>query len=307
MKVGVTLPSMIPGTGRELLLRWARRADEGPFSCVSTGELVAGPAHDAMTTLAAAAAVTTRVRLMTNVLGPAAAPGRPARQAGRQHRRPVRRPPHAWGWASAARSPCCSRSPATPRRTRTSPTTPSPPLPTRAGPRGWWPRSSGCAGSGRGRSRRPGPGRPGRRPSSRVVPSCSSAASPRRPCGGRPRGRAGSRRSRTSPTSTRWPPTSTSPGRPGARPAAASPAWWRPATSRSAPRPRRAATPSCERHYHHLGAEGQAKIGAAITTVSEAALRGVLRRLEDLGADEVVPVPMVPELAQVDRLADLVA
>jgi alkanesulfonate monooxygenase SsuD/methylene tetrahydromethanopterin reductase-like flavin-dependent oxidoreductase (luciferase family) len=68
MKIGVTLPAMIPGTGRDLLLRWAQRADEGPFTTVGTGELIASQAHDAMVTLAVAAAVTTRVRLLTNVL-----------------------------------------------------------------------------------------------------------------------------------------------------------------------------------------------------------------------------------------------
>jgi alkanesulfonate monooxygenase SsuD/methylene tetrahydromethanopterin reductase-like flavin-dependent oxidoreductase (luciferase family) len=62
-----------------------------------------------------------------------------------------------------------------------------------------------------------------------------------------------------------------------------------------------------ESHYAHLGPDGQAKIAANMDTISEQRVREVLRALEDLGADEVVPVPMIPELAQVDRLADLVA
>ncbi len=32
MNVGVGLPTTTPGTTGELLLDWARRADEGPFS-----------------------------------------------------------------------------------------------------------------------------------------------------------------------------------------------------------------------------------------------------------------------------------
>ena len=36
MNVGVGLPTTVPGATGELLLEWARRADDGPFSSVAT-------------------------------------------------------------------------------------------------------------------------------------------------------------------------------------------------------------------------------------------------------------------------------
>lgn len=68
MKVGITLPGLVPGTSGEQLLAWARKADEGPFSHVATGERLLWPGHDLMVTLAAAAAVTRRVRLISTVV-----------------------------------------------------------------------------------------------------------------------------------------------------------------------------------------------------------------------------------------------
>ena len=68
MKVGVGLPTYLQGVEPELFYEWARLADEGPFSCLGTGELVTTPAYDALTTLTAAGAVTQRVRLMTSVV-----------------------------------------------------------------------------------------------------------------------------------------------------------------------------------------------------------------------------------------------
>jgi alkanesulfonate monooxygenase SsuD/methylene tetrahydromethanopterin reductase-like flavin-dependent oxidoreductase (luciferase family) len=65
MKIGITLPGLVPGTTGEQLLDWARRADAGPFSHVATGERLLWPGHDLMVTLAAAAAVTRRVRLIS--------------------------------------------------------------------------------------------------------------------------------------------------------------------------------------------------------------------------------------------------
>lgn len=68
MKVGITLPGLVPGTTGEQLLDWARRADAGPFSHVATGERLLWPGHDLMVTLAGAAAVTRRVRLISTVV-----------------------------------------------------------------------------------------------------------------------------------------------------------------------------------------------------------------------------------------------
>jgi alkanesulfonate monooxygenase SsuD/methylene tetrahydromethanopterin reductase-like flavin-dependent oxidoreductase (luciferase family) len=68
MKVGVGLPAMLRGVGPDLIFEWARVADDGAFSTLVTGELITTPSYDAMTVLTAAGAATERVRLMTNVL-----------------------------------------------------------------------------------------------------------------------------------------------------------------------------------------------------------------------------------------------
>ena len=65
MEVGVNLPSDVPGIDASLLLDWARRADAGPFSSVGVTERLAWSTFDPFVTLAAASAVTRRVRLMT--------------------------------------------------------------------------------------------------------------------------------------------------------------------------------------------------------------------------------------------------
>lgn len=75
MQVGIGLPNAVPGTAAETLVEWARRADDGPFSSVGVVDRVRYQGFDALTTLAAAAAVTTRVKLTTMVL---IAPLRPA-------------------------------------------------------------------------------------------------------------------------------------------------------------------------------------------------------------------------------------
>jgi len=63
----MTLPSMIAGLDRATILEWCRRIDAGPFSSLAIGERIAFDNLDQMTTLAAAAAVTTRVRLVTTI------------------------------------------------------------------------------------------------------------------------------------------------------------------------------------------------------------------------------------------------
>ncbi|MFN8037534.1 MAG: LLM class flavin-dependent oxidoreductase [Acidimicrobiia bacterium] len=61
MKVGIALPSMVSGLGRDVLLSWMRGADEGPFSVLGVGERIGYPNLEMTTTLAAAAAVTERI------------------------------------------------------------------------------------------------------------------------------------------------------------------------------------------------------------------------------------------------------
>jgi alkanesulfonate monooxygenase SsuD/methylene tetrahydromethanopterin reductase-like flavin-dependent oxidoreductase (luciferase family) len=64
MEVGVCLPYMKQGLDRETLLGFARAVEAGPFASLSCGERITGPTVDLATTLAAAAAVTSRVRIV---------------------------------------------------------------------------------------------------------------------------------------------------------------------------------------------------------------------------------------------------
>lgn len=66
--VGVGIPSMFPNVAREVLLEWARRADHSPLSSLSTGERIAFDNLDLLVTMATVGAVTDRIRLMTTVL-----------------------------------------------------------------------------------------------------------------------------------------------------------------------------------------------------------------------------------------------
>lgn len=68
MRVGVGLPSSIPGTEASLLLDWAVRADAGPFTSIGVVDRVAYDCHEPMSLLASAAAVTQRVKLVTMVV-----------------------------------------------------------------------------------------------------------------------------------------------------------------------------------------------------------------------------------------------
>jgi alkanesulfonate monooxygenase SsuD/methylene tetrahydromethanopterin reductase-like flavin-dependent oxidoreductase (luciferase family) len=68
MRIGMTIPSMIEGVDRETFLAWCRRVDEGPFSTLAVGERITYHNLEMMTSLAAAASVTERVRLMSTVV-----------------------------------------------------------------------------------------------------------------------------------------------------------------------------------------------------------------------------------------------
>ncbi len=71
MRVCVGLPSTVPGCRGETLIEWARRAEAGPFASVAALDRVVYDAYDPFVALSAAAAVTTRIRLATNiVIGP---------------------------------------------------------------------------------------------------------------------------------------------------------------------------------------------------------------------------------------------
>ena len=68
MDLGIGLPSTIPGLERSQLLEWARRADDAGFSTLGTIDRVVFGNYETIPTLAAAAAVTTRIRLTTSIL-----------------------------------------------------------------------------------------------------------------------------------------------------------------------------------------------------------------------------------------------
>ena len=71
MQIGVGLPSGIAGVNSQLILQWARRADEGPFSSLGVIDRLAYDNFEPLTTLAAVAAITRRVKLATTiVIGP---------------------------------------------------------------------------------------------------------------------------------------------------------------------------------------------------------------------------------------------
>lgn len=68
MKVGIALPVTVSGVTIDRILEWAKKADQGPFSSVGGIDWLAYQSYEMMTTLAAVAAVTQRVRLMTTVI-----------------------------------------------------------------------------------------------------------------------------------------------------------------------------------------------------------------------------------------------
>ncbi|MDQ4068271.1 MAG: LLM class flavin-dependent oxidoreductase [Actinomycetota bacterium] len=82
MDIGIGLPNTIPGATGAQLLDWARRADQAGFSTLGTIGAVSYPGYEELTVLAAAGAVTSRIRLMPNVLiAPARSTAELAKQA----------------------------------------------------------------------------------------------------------------------------------------------------------------------------------------------------------------------------------
>jgi alkanesulfonate monooxygenase SsuD/methylene tetrahydromethanopterin reductase-like flavin-dependent oxidoreductase (luciferase family) len=71
MRVGIGLPNTTPGCNGQLLAQWARRADEGPFSSLAVLDRLVYDSFEPLTALAAAATVTDRIELATMiVIGP---------------------------------------------------------------------------------------------------------------------------------------------------------------------------------------------------------------------------------------------
>jgi alkanesulfonate monooxygenase SsuD/methylene tetrahydromethanopterin reductase-like flavin-dependent oxidoreductase (luciferase family) len=68
MKIGIGFPAWIPGVSGSFLIDWARTADAGPFSSLGLIDRVVYANHEPLIALAAAAGATRRIRLVTTVL-----------------------------------------------------------------------------------------------------------------------------------------------------------------------------------------------------------------------------------------------
>jgi len=68
VRFGMTLPTMVRGVTRASTLEWCRRIDAGPYESVSAGERITFHNQDQLVTLSAAAAVTSRVRVIATIV-----------------------------------------------------------------------------------------------------------------------------------------------------------------------------------------------------------------------------------------------
>jgi alkanesulfonate monooxygenase SsuD/methylene tetrahydromethanopterin reductase-like flavin-dependent oxidoreductase (luciferase family) len=68
MRIGIGLPNPVPETDGETLLEWAGRAERAGFSSLATIDRIVYPSYDSLIALAAAAAVTESIGLVTNIL-----------------------------------------------------------------------------------------------------------------------------------------------------------------------------------------------------------------------------------------------
>lgn len=67
MRIGIGLPNTIPGVPGRMLVDWAKAAEAADFSTLSTIGRVVFPTHDELIALTAAAAVTEKIALFSNV------------------------------------------------------------------------------------------------------------------------------------------------------------------------------------------------------------------------------------------------
>jgi len=68
MEIGVGLPTNLRGTNKELVLEWAQRAEQAGFASLCMGERLTYAGYDWVLALTAAASVTSRIRLLANVI-----------------------------------------------------------------------------------------------------------------------------------------------------------------------------------------------------------------------------------------------
>jgi alkanesulfonate monooxygenase SsuD/methylene tetrahydromethanopterin reductase-like flavin-dependent oxidoreductase (luciferase family) len=68
MKVGIGLPATVPGVDKAALVGYAQRAEQRGFSSLGTIDRLVFPNYEPLIALAAAATVTERIRLLTDIL-----------------------------------------------------------------------------------------------------------------------------------------------------------------------------------------------------------------------------------------------
>jgi alkanesulfonate monooxygenase SsuD/methylene tetrahydromethanopterin reductase-like flavin-dependent oxidoreductase (luciferase family) len=68
MDIGIGLPNAVRGVDRAGIVDWAQRAERAGFSSLGTIDRIAYPNYESLISLAAAAAVTERIRLVTDIL-----------------------------------------------------------------------------------------------------------------------------------------------------------------------------------------------------------------------------------------------
>ena len=68
MEIGIGLPNTLLDTPGDTIVEWARRAEARGFSSLATIDRIVYPGYDSIVVLAAAAGATERIRLMPNVL-----------------------------------------------------------------------------------------------------------------------------------------------------------------------------------------------------------------------------------------------
>lgn len=68
MRVGIGLPNTLEGTDRDLVLEFAKRADEGPFTSIGVFDRLVYHSLDPMGTLAVCAGATEEIQLATSIV-----------------------------------------------------------------------------------------------------------------------------------------------------------------------------------------------------------------------------------------------
>jgi alkanesulfonate monooxygenase SsuD/methylene tetrahydromethanopterin reductase-like flavin-dependent oxidoreductase (luciferase family) len=305
MKVGIGLPTMLAGTHRDLVLAWARRADDGGLSTLSTGELLTTGSYDALVALSAVAAVTERARLMTNVLVvPLHNAGVLAKQAATIDALSGGR--FTIGIGVGGKKPVLFDLTSDPSAHANYPDFAAAPAPYEG-------RAVRCDEQvafmqkiWRGESPLEGVPPIGPRPVREGGPEllCGSFAEP------------GMRRA------ARWADGVTNfdhgaDANKVGRDFELARRVWADAGRTQPPRcvgsfffalgpaADEGKAAFLDSHYAHLSPEGKQRIGATIRATSGSAVSAALRAFEDVGADEVLLVPMMPSLDQVDRAAEL--